>query len=115
MHLHQRKAQADVVVDELVEVELTFAAVDDQHVIVRTFVVHIDGAEADGQVGFDVHLQGQVFQTAVALDHDEASDPAGDLEQGLVALHADHHAAVRILDLTVLERLKERFPNFKPE
>ena len=115
MDLHDRQAETDIVVNELIDVQLALSRVNQNDIFFRTRILKLHRPETDRHLSFKIHLQHKILKTPVALSHNETADQTVDFHYCLMSDNLRPNRASRIQNLGVAVTFKELSINLKLE
>ena len=115
MDLHNRQAETDIIINELIYVQLALSRVNQNDIFFRTRILKLHRPETDRHLPFEVHLQHQILKAPVALSHNETADQTVDFHYCLMSDNLRPHCASRIQNLGVTVTFKELSINLKLE
>lgn len=115
MDFHNRQAETDIIVNELVHVQLALSRVNQNDIFFRTRILKLHRPETDRHFSFKIHLQHQILETPVTLSHNETADQTVDFHYCLMPDNLRPHCASSIQNLGVTVTFKELSINLKLE
>lgn len=115
MDLHNRQAETDIIINELIYVQLALSRINQNDIFFRTRILKLHRPETDRHLSFKIHLQHKILKTPVALSHNETADQTVDFHYCLMSDNLRPNRASRIQNLGVAVTFKELSINLKLE